>query len=88
MKDFEKIDDIQIILTEIMDFWGVAKIKSHYPIYQQGDYLEKRIESFKNFLLDELKLFSNNWILALESFCGKYSIPIMTIHKLLSLIHI
>lgn len=81
LKDFEKIDDVQIILTEIMDFWGVAKIKSHYPIYQQGDYLEKRIESFKNFLLDELKLFSNNWILALESFCGKYSIPIMTIHK-------
>lgn len=39
------------------------------------------IVKFEKFLVDELSRASNDWILALESFCGKYSIPIMTIHK-------
>lgn len=81
LNDFEKTGDVRTIVQEIINFWGIAKIKAQYPAYQQGGYLEERIEKFEDFLLEELKVCSNDWIRALESFCGKYSIPIMTIHK-------
>lgn len=73
--------DVKLLLQEIINFFGVSEIKAHYPAYQQGNYFECLIKKFEKFLVDELKLSSNDWILALESFCGKYSIPIMTIHK-------
>ena len=73
LNDFEKTGDVRTIVQEIINFWGIAKIKAQYPAYQQGGYLEERIEKFE--------VCSNDWIRALESFCGKYSIPIMTIHK-------
>ena len=74
-------EEIKNILMEILNFFGVSEIKAQYPIYQQGDYFKKVIEKFEVFLVEELDIALNNWILALESFCGKYSIPIMTIHK-------
>lgn len=73
--------DVKMLLQEIINFFGVSEIKAHYPAYQQGNYFECLIKRFEKILIEELKLSSNNWILALESFCGKYSIPIMTIHK-------
>ena len=73
--------DVELLLQDIMNFFGVSHITAHYPAYQQGSYFDNLIVKFEKFLVDELSRASNDWILALESFCGKYSIPIMTIHK-------
>lgn len=73
--------DVKFILQEILDFFGVSKIKAYFPAYQQGRYFDELIIKFEELLYEELSRASNDWLFALESFCGKYSIPIMTIHK-------
>lgn len=76
-------DEIELksVINEIINFFGISAIKAHFPAYQQGDYFDKLVEKFEIYLEDELQRASYDWILALESFCGKNSIPIMTIHK-------
>lgn len=76
-------DEIEIksLINEIINFFDISMIKAHFPVYQQGDYFDELIEKFEIYLEDELQRASYNWILALESFGGKNSIPIMTIHK-------
>ena len=76
-------DEIELksVINEIINLFGMSAIKAHFPAYQQGDYFDKLVEKFEVYLEDELQRASYDWILALESFCGKNSIPIMTIHK-------
>lgn len=76
-------DEIELksVINEIINLFGMSAIKAHFPAYQQGDYFDKLVEKFEIYLEDELQRASYDWILALESFCGKNSIPIMTIHK-------
>lgn len=76
-------DEIEIksVINEIINLFDISTIKAHFPVYQQGDYFDELIEKFEIYLEDELQRASYNWISALESFGGKNSIPIMTIHK-------
>ena len=76
-------DEIELksVINEIINLFGRSSIKAHFSAYQQGDYFDRLVEKFERYLEDELKRASYNWIVALESFCGKNSIPIMTIHK-------
>ena len=76
-------DEIEIksVINEIINLFDISMIKAYFPVYQQGDYFDELIEKFEIYLEDELQRASYNWILALESFGGKNSIPIMTIHK-------
>lgn len=73
--------ELNFVMNEIINLFGMSAIKAHFPAYQQGDYFDKLVEKFEIYLEDELQRASYDWILALESFCGKNSIPIMTIHK-------
>lgn len=73
--------NINSVIKDIINFFGVSAIKAHFPAYQQGDYFDELLEKFQSYLIDELQRASYDWILALESFCGENSIPIMTIHK-------
>ena len=73
--------DVKLVVEDIINFFGQSGIKAHYPAYQQSDYFESLLEKFEKKLTEELCLASYDWTIALESFRGKYSIPIMTIHK-------
>lgn len=73
--------EVNTVMNEILNFFGISVIKANFSAYQQGDYFEHIIKKFNEYLDDELKRVSYNWILALENFNGKNSIPIMTIHK-------
>ena len=73
--------ELKSVINEIINLFGMTAIKAHFPAYQQGDYFDKLVEKFEIYLEDELQRASYDWTLALESFCGKNSIPIMTIHK-------
>lgn len=69
------------ILEEILELFNIEKIKSKYPAYKQGTYLEELISKFENLFFDEYAAACGNWDRAIENFCGEHSIPIMTIHK-------
>ncbi|HFK1429228.1 ATP-dependent helicase [Bacillus paranthracis] len=66
------------ILQEIIVFLGEDSIKATYPKYKQANYFEEVIQK----MLDKLK-YQNRISMRelLQEFCGKDSIPIMTIHK-------
>lgn len=66
------------ILQEIIVFLGEDSIKATYPKYKQANYFDEVIQK----MLDKLK-YQNRISMRelLQEFCGKDSIPIMTIHK-------
>ncbi|OTY41178.1 DNA helicase [Bacillus thuringiensis serovar pingluonsis] len=66
------------ILQEIIVFLGEDSIKATYPKYKQANYFNEVIQK----MLDKLK-YQNRISMKelLQEFCGKDSIPIMTIHK-------
>ncbi|WP_267379737.1 ATP-dependent helicase [Bacillus sp. GM_Baccil_2] len=73
-------EELNSLLMEIVAFYDVNKIKKYYPQYSQGQYINKLRED----LTDYLYMYFNrngDWILAIDSFQGNDSIPIMTIHK-------
>lgn len=69
------------ILKSILVFANVERIKAKYPAYKQGGYFDELISTFEKLFFDELVATCGDWQLAIESFCGYHSIPIMTIHK-------
>jgi len=71
-------EDIDYILRRIIDYFGIGVIKSFYPKYNQGNYLDALIEK----MISKLK-YTNGLSMKelLSDFIGEYSIPIMTIHK-------
>lgn len=68
------------LLSEIVDFYDLNKIKKYYPQYSQGYYINKLREDFTDYLY-QYYLSTNDWLAAINSFEGHDSIPIMTIHK-------
>lgn len=68
------------IIWDILDYFDISLIKSIFPAYSQGDYLERLIEQFKKMLWEEF-LRERDWTVSIENFLGFHSIPIMTIHK-------
>lgn len=73
-------EELDSLLMEIVNFYDVNKIKKYYPQYSQGQYINKLLEDLTNYLHMYFNR-KNDWILAIDSFQGNDSIPIMTIHK-------
>lgn len=73
-------EELNSLLMEIVVFYDVNKIKKYYPQYSQGQYINKLREDLTDYLYIYFNR-NNDWILAIDSFQGNDSIPIMTIHK-------
>lgn len=75
-----ELEEFRGIILDIMDYYGVDKIRKFYPQYLQGEY----INQVRDNLIDYLFAFyqkTGSWQEAIDSFEGRFSIPIMTIHK-------
>lgn len=69
------------VISKISSFLNENILESIFQQYSQGNYLDEiksKIANYLNTYLDENSL---NWILAIESFEGKDSIKMMTMHK-------
>lgn len=80
LKKITNKEELNILLMDIVDFYDVNKIRKYYPQYLQGQYINKLRENLTDYLY-QYYLSKNDWIAAIDSFQGKDSIPIMTIHK-------
>lgn len=67
-------------LDKILTLIGLDLIKSSYPEYRKGKYLEKKVKQTAEFLFYSYEKHKV-WYKAIEDFLGTYSIPIMSIHK-------
>lgn len=72
--------DFAYIINLILNFFDIDKIKALYPAYAQGSFFESTRNKMNDLLWKEYEK-RNDWVLAIESFQGLHSIPIMTIHK-------
>ena len=68
------------ILLHIRLLLDDSHLKSFFQEYHRGDYLDDQLKKFRQLFLKEMEK-ADNWLLAIESFAGIHSIPIMTIHK-------
>ena len=68
-------------VRSIVNFFNEDKIKAKYPAYRRGTYLDDLINKFEELFFAEYVAACGDWTLSIENFCGKRSIPIMTIHK-------
>lgn len=68
-------------MKTMVEFCGVENIKAKFPGYKQGNYLGNLLNKFEWLFFSEYMETNSDWDLAIENFCGKHSIPIMTIHK-------
>lgn len=80
LNDVSDLQELTNLLSEIVDFYDLNKIKKHYPQYSQGQYINKLREDLTYYLY-HYYLSTNDWLAAIDSFEGHNSIPIMTIHK-------
>lgn len=78
MKVTEKV--VEQWLYRIFNLIGLDLIKSSYPEYRKGKYLERKIKQTAEFLYYSYEKHKT-WNKAIEDFLGVYSIPIMSIHK-------
>lgn len=72
------IVDIECILKDIVNYFDEDIIKSLYPKYKQGNYLNSLIEKMISKLNYKMGISIKDLV---DDFIGEYSIPIMTIHK-------
>ena len=80
MKSEVSIERFQKLIQQIRGLLDDAHLKAYFPEYQQGNYLEEQLDKFIKLFSCEL-IKTGEWTLAIESFSGLHSIPIMTIHK-------
>jgi superfamily I DNA/RNA helicase len=72
----------KFLLETIVAFIGQENIERTYPEYKQSERCKEIIEKVADYLTQSCEAIDNNdWNVALDSFEGKDSIPIMTIHK-------
>lgn len=78
-----EIDDKQWhdIIKEILEFFGVDNIKAKFQAYKRGNYFDDLINQFEKLFFNKYTTSNMEWNLAIRSFNGECSIPIMTIHK-------
>lgn len=67
-------------LYKILTLISLDLIKSSYPEYRKGKYLERKLKQTAEFLFYSYEKHKV-WNKAIEDFLGIYSIPIMSIHK-------
>ena len=80
MKSEVSVEMFQTLIQRIRALLDDAHLKAYFPEYQQGNYLEEQLQKFIELFCCEL-IKTGEWTLAIESFSGLLSIPIMTIHK-------
>ena len=80
MKSEVSVEMFQTLIQRIRALLDDAHLKAYFPEYQQGNYLEEQLDIFIKLFSCEL-IKTGDWTLAIESFSGLHSIPIMTIHK-------
>lgn len=80
MKSEVSAELFQKLIQRIRELLDDAHLKAYFPEYQQGNYLEEQLDKFIKLFCCEL-IKAGDWTLAIESFSGLHSIPIMTIHK-------
>ncbi|TCL35109.1 superfamily I DNA/RNA helicase [Anaerospora hongkongensis] len=71
---------VRYILSLVVSFIGEISFKNHFPQYKRGIWFEELLNDTSSALAIEYQAFGN-WAQALNSFEGKDTIPIMTIHK-------
>ncbi|MBF8152060.1 ATP-dependent helicase [Exiguobacterium sp. TBG-PICH-001] len=71
---------INEIIESILEFIDLKDLKSSFPKYNQSGLLKRNIEKFFGKIVMSYKR-QGDWIKAINDLNGKYSIPIMTIHK-------
>lgn len=82
--NFEKCKNIESFdktVGEIVEFYGIDKIKSLYPVYSQGDYFSLTFQKVVDLLWKEYEITDFHLENTISNFKGLNSIPIMTIHK-------
>lgn len=72
--------ELGILFMDISNFYDLNKIRSYYPQYSQGTYINKLHEDLEEHLYNYYQE-TNDWLSAIHLFEGKDSISIMTIHK-------
>lgn len=68
------------IIESILEFIDLKDLKSSFPKYNQSGLLKRNFEKFFGKIVMSYKR-QGDWIKAINDLNGKYSIPIMTIHK-------
>lgn len=74
-------DDVEHLVTRIIEFLNATKIKACFPAYRQGINLQKNCSEFVRLFSKELQFAKFDILAAIDGFLGLNSIPIMTIHK-------
>ncbi|WP_271854232.1 UvrD-helicase domain-containing protein [Planococcus maritimus] len=80
LASINNIRELGILFVDIINFYDLNKIRSFYPQYSQGTYINKLQEDLQEHLYNYYEE-TNDWLSAIHYFEGKESIPIMTIHK-------
>lgn len=80
LRQVENKNELKSVIKSIIEYFGVDSIKSVFPRYKRGNYLEKLIEEMVGFLWKEYEE-TDEWLGALNNLRGLNSVPIMTIHK-------
>lgn len=80
MKSEVSVEMFQTLIQQIRGLLDDTHLKAFFPEYHQGNYLEEQLQKFIKLFSCEL-IKTGDWTLAIESFSGLCSIPIMTIHK-------
>ncbi|MDW8518263.1 UvrD-helicase domain-containing protein [Priestia flexa] len=80
LDNLTELEQFRKILLDIMEYYGVDKIRKYYPQYSQGGYINQIRDSLVDYLFSFYQK-TGNLLEAIESFEGRLSIPIMTIHK-------
>jgi len=73
-------EKLNVLVNKILKFYNLGKIKNNFPQYAQENYVERLIENMVDYLFDYYSS-AEDWLDAIDSFEGKNSVPIMTIHK-------
>ncbi|NII26178.1 ATP-dependent helicase [Pseudoflavitalea sp. X16] len=73
-------ESILSVFKQILQFAGVARIKSTYPQYAQGSWLKELLNTLLHYLRDRFSE-SGSMLVALDTLIGADTIPVMTTHK-------
>jgi DNA helicase-2/ATP-dependent DNA helicase PcrA len=76
----DREEELEDCLWRILDYLHPDLLKNVFPQYRRGDYLEEQITILSQLLWQERKQ-RDDWVDAIRSLEGDYSVPVMTIHK-------
>lgn len=71
---------IRCLISDILKYTGVARIKNAYPQFQQGTWFKEIMTDLYNYLSAQYSI-SNDIMAALDMLKGIDTIPVMTTHK-------